>query len=60
MSGDVAESIRALRKSTGLSQSDFAEQYDIPVATIRGWEQGRRECPEYVMELLKYKIEKEI
>lgn len=59
MSGDIAESIRALRKGTGLSQSDFAEQYNIPVATIRDWEQGRRKCPEYMIELLEYKIKNE-
>ena len=59
LSGDIAESIMALRKCAGLSQLDFAEQYNIPVGTIRDWEQGRRKCPPYVIELLKYKIEKE-
>ena len=59
LSGDIAESIMALRKCAGLSQSDFAEQYNIPVATIRDWEQGRRKCPEYMIELLEYKIKNE-
>jgi putative transcriptional regulator len=28
---------------TGLSQAKFAELLDIEVATLRNWEQGRRE-----------------
>lgn len=30
------------RKATGLSQSEFAWALDIPVGTIRNWEQSRR------------------
>ena len=56
---DTAELIKTLRAQTGLSQSDFAEQYNIPVGTIRDWEQGRRKCPEYMIELLEYKIKNE-
>ena len=36
--GDVA----AIRKQTGLSQTAFAAQIGVPVATLRNWEQGRR------------------
>jgi len=39
--GDVA----AIRKRTGLSQTAFARQIGVPVATLRNWEQGRR-CPD--------------
>ncbi|MFJ4155938.1 NadS family protein [Pseudomonas sp. NPDC089752] len=35
--------VRTIRKSTGLSQSRFAEMIDVQVATLRNWEQGRRE-----------------
>ena len=39
---DTAQ-IKAIRKSTGLSQSQFCDLIDVQVATLRNWEQGRRE-----------------
>jgi len=36
------EDARAIRKRTGLSQTAFARQIGVPVATLRNWEQGRR------------------
>ena len=35
--------VRNIRRATGLSQARFAEMIDIQVATLRNWEQGRRE-----------------
>jgi len=34
--------VRAIRESLGLSQQEFARSYRIPLATLKGWEQGRR------------------
>ena len=34
--------VRAIRERLGLSQQDFSEAYRIPLATLKGWEQGRR------------------
>lgn len=34
--------VKELRRSLGLSQSQFAKQYGIPVSTIKNWEQGIR------------------
>ena len=34
---------REIRALTGLSQAKFAELLDLEVATLRNWEQGRRE-----------------
>ena len=36
--GDVG----AIRRKTGLSQTAFANQIGVSVATLRNWEQGRR------------------
>ena len=36
------EDVSAIRKRTGLSQSTFARQIGVSVATLRNWEQGRR------------------
>jgi putative transcriptional regulator len=35
--------VRNIRKATGLTQARFAEIIDVQVATLRKWEQGRRE-----------------
>lgn len=32
----------AIRQRAGLSQTEFAAALDVPVATLRNWEQGRR------------------
>ncbi|HIE54171.1 MAG TPA: helix-turn-helix domain-containing protein [Chromatiaceae bacterium] len=37
--------LRAARKALGLSQTQFAELIDMPVATLRDWEQGRFKPP---------------
>ena len=51
------ETIREIRDSTGLSQSKFAEALHIPVRTIQKWEIGERSCPEYVVELIAYRVQ---
>ncbi|HEX7711321.1 MAG TPA: NadS family protein [Sphingomonadaceae bacterium] len=33
---------KAIREGLGLSQQEFAKAYRIPLATLKGWEQGRR------------------
>ena len=44
--------IQELRKETGLSQSQFAKKFNIPVGTLQHWEQGIRKPPEYVLALI--------
>jgi putative transcriptional regulator len=33
---------KAIREALGLSQSEFSDAYNIPLPTLKGWEQGRR------------------
>lgn len=35
--------VKAIRKKLGMSQSEFATAYRIPLDTLQGWEQERRE-----------------
>ena len=35
--------VRAIREGLGLSQQAFASAYRIPLSTLKGWEQGRRQ-----------------
>ena len=51
--------IKDLRTASGMSQSKFAEYFGIPLDTLQNWEQGRRQCPEYLLKLIEYKLKKE-
>ncbi len=35
--------VRIMRRAFGLTQEDFAARYQIPLGTLRDWEQGRSE-----------------
>jgi putative transcriptional regulator len=35
--------VRTIRRALGLTQEDFAARYQIPLGTLRDWEQGRTE-----------------
>lgn len=35
--------VRVIRRALGLTQEEFALRYEIPLGTLRDWEQGRSE-----------------
>jgi putative transcriptional regulator len=41
---DSARYARRVRRRLGLSQAEFSRRIDVPLETIRNWEQGKR-CP---------------
>lgn len=51
--------IKDLRTRTGMSQNQFADYFHIPKPTLQNWEQDRRECPGYLLELIEYKLKNE-
>ena len=51
--------IRELRKSTGMSQSQFAAYFGISVRNIQEWEQERKSPPPYLVGLLKRILDNE-
>lgn len=54
--------IKEIRGSMGISQSKFAEYFEIPIRTIQKWEIGQSSPPPYIPkmmeEILKLKSEK--
>lgn len=48
----MSYAIRELRDLSGLTQKAFAEQYGIPVSTLRKWEQGEASPAPYVVRML--------
>ena len=51
---------RALRKKTGLSMQKYGDKYGIPLRTIQAWEGNGRVPPDYVYELLKFRVEHDL
>ena len=56
---NAAETIKELRKQTGLTQKVFAEHLGIPLRTIEDWEAGRRTPPEYIPRMIAYQLKYE-
>lgn len=52
--------IQEIRALTSLSQPQFSERYHIPLPTLRKWEQGKREPPDYLVELLEFKVREDM
>jgi putative transcriptional regulator len=44
---------KIIRRALGLSQEDFAARYQIPIGTLRDWEQGRVEPDQAARAYLK-------
>lgn len=52
--------IQDIRKLSNLSQRKFCKKYNIPLSTLRQWEQGKREPPDYLVELLEFKVREDL
>lgn len=50
---DSAKYTRRIRKRLGLSQSEFSQRIEVPLDTIRNWEQGKRSPTGAAKALLK-------
>ena len=50
---------KELRIASGMSRPQFAEYFGIPYRTVQSWDLGDRDCPEYLFQLMEYKLRKE-
>lgn len=50
---------KKLRQLSGMTQKAFSDYFCIPKRTIEEWDRGGRKCPNYLLELMLYKLEKE-
>lgn len=53
------EQLINLRKETGMNRKEFCEYFNIPYRTVTDWELGNRKMPDYLLRLMKYKVEME-
>ena len=54
--GGDGMTVKEIRNHTGLSQAKFAAALNIPLRTLQKWEIGERSCPEYVVELIAFRV----
>lgn len=52
-------SFKDVRIASGMGRTEFADYFNIPYRTVQSWELGDRKCPEYLLELIQYKLQKE-
>lgn len=51
--GQRARLIRRTRTELGLSQSEFASRFHVPVGTLRDWEQARVTAPDFAIAYIR-------
>ena len=48
--------IREIRKTTGLTQKEFADLFNIPIGTVRRWEYGESTPAPYLIRLIAERL----
>lgn len=48
--------IKELREQMGMNRVEFCEYFGIPYRTVQDWEADKRDLPDYVLNLMKYKV----
>ena len=56
---NIANRIKKLRESVGMSRKEFSKHTGIPVRTLEDWEAARRTPPEYIPTLIAYQLKYE-
>lgn len=51
--------IKNIRKTTNMSQREFAEYFGIPIRTIQKWERNGSVPPEYIPKMIEKILELE-
>lgn len=54
---DSRERLIELRNGSGMSRKEFCEYFQIPYRTVQDWELGQRKMPDYLLQLIAYKLE---
>lgn len=51
--------IKEMRTASGMTQQTFAEYLGVSKRAVESWEGGKRECAEYLLQLIEYKLRHE-
>ena len=52
-------SVKELRSEYQMNIKQFSEYFGIPYRTVQNWNSGTRECPTYLVDLMRYKLSNE-
>ena len=50
---------KELIEASGMNLKQFSDYFEIPYRTVQNWKLENRECPEYLLKLMQYKLDKE-
>ncbi|MBQ1407676.1 MAG: transcriptional regulator [Eubacterium sp.] len=56
---NTREELIRMKEDSGMSWRRFAEYFDIPYRTMQDWQLGNRRMPDYLLQLMLYKVEVE-
>ena len=51
--------IKELREKMGMNRREFSDYYGIPYRTVQDWEAEKRQLPDYLLRLIKYRAKME-
>ncbi len=51
--------IKEMQEKSGMNIKQFSEYFKLNYRTVQHWEYGTRKCPEYLIELIEYKLKNE-
>ena len=51
--------IKELREKMGTNRREFSDYYGIPYRTVQDWEAEKRQLPDYLLRLIKYRAKME-
>lgn len=51
--------IKSLQERSGMSLADFSRYLNIPYRTLQHWAHETRKCPQYLVDLIEYKLRAE-
>jgi len=48
--------IKELKEQSGMNITQFSKYFEIPYRTVQSWLLGDRQCPDYLIKLMHYKL----
>lgn len=51
--------IKQIHTLSAMTMKNFAEYFNIPYRTVQDWMAGQRKCPDYLLDLMLYKLKNE-
>lgn len=50
---------KTIREQAGMTIAEIGRYFNIPYRTVQNWDNGMRKCPDYLLDLMEYKLKNE-